>query len=69
MALREKSVNISSIYKDAVFNISLQSIIPVRARKASRPSCLCAVLWFIHPLPSLHWFQYSPGIFIYFSAL
>lgn len=69
MAFRNKSVNISSIFIDAVFNISLQSIIPVRACKAPRPSCLCAVLWFIHPLPSLHWFQYSPGIFIYFSAL
>lgn len=69
MALTEKSVNITSICRDTEFNISLQGIIPVRAHKAPRPSCLCAVLWFIHPLPSLHWFQYSPGIFIYFSAL
>lgn len=69
MASREKSADITSIYRDAVFNLSLESIIPVRARTAPRPSCLCAGFWFIHPLPSLHWFQYSPGIFIYFSAL
>lgn len=65
MALGETSVNISCVYRDAAFNISFQSILPEPV-KPPRPSRLCAVLWFIHPLPSLHWFQYSPRYFYLF---
>ena len=67
MALGENPGNMSCIYRDAAFSIRFQSCVPVRARKAPQPSRLSAVLWFIHPLPSLHWFQYSPGIFYLFS--
>lgn len=68
MASREQSVDVSSIAEMQCLR-SVCRASSLSARKAPRPSCLCAVLWFIHPLPSLHWFQYSPGIFIYFPAL